>query len=185
MKAFQSTKLSYFFSLLDIDGNGHLSVEDFLELSARAQKHLGVTISERAKERLSKDGLKFFQSIKSDLDISSSTISLEEWLESFDQLLESDDEDSIDDIVQSFIALIFSIVDENKDGFLSEEEYIQLFSAFNVPLEEAKTAFATLDRNGDGKLSRYEIINSIETFVISDDANESGNWIFGNWMKDK
>ena len=62
---------------------------------------------------------------------------------------------------------IFEIVDANKDGVISKDEYTQLYKAFNASQEMIDRAFNAADTNGDGIIDRSEIQESYFKFFFT------------------
>ena len=55
---------------------------------------------------------------------------------------------------------IFNIMDANKDGLISYEEFMHFYKSFNVPQEAIDVIFKDADANGDGVIDysgTYEI----------------------------
>ena len=62
--------------------------------------------------------------------------------------------------VREFAKKIFEIVDANKDGVISKDEYTQFYRAVNASQEMIDRAFNAADTNGDGIIDRSEIQES-------------------------
>ncbi len=61
----------------------------------------------------------------------------------------------------------FFLGDSDKDGFLSEEEFVRVVVV--------KEDFAAIDKNGDGKLTRQEYIGARLSHFMDIDTDESGS----------
>lgn len=180
---FQSAKLSYLFRLLDYNDNGLLQLNDFAELSEKVREKLNYEEGEKEHQAIVQKSVKFFHKLLRDIpNPGYQMISPQEWLKFFEEEVTSfEDEDAVDEWVDLLLAFIFGMFDENHDGYISLEEYQDLFSIFGKDEGFSKEAFDKIDVNADGRLSRYELIPAVETFLTSDDPNEAGNWVFGNW----
>ena len=60
----------------------------------------------------------------------------------------------------------FFLGDANKDGFLSEEEFVKV-----VVIKED---FAAIDKNGDGKLTKQEYVGARLAHYMAIDTDDSG-----------
>ncbi|MFE2110990.1 EF-hand domain-containing protein [Kitasatospora sp. NPDC059463] len=70
-------------------------------------------------------------------------------------------------------------LDTNRDGVLSKDEYVRMYSDLGIPPEHSGDAFRRLDRNGDGSISHEEFRTAITEFYLSADENAPGNWLIG------
>ncbi|MFY0601247.1 MAG: EF-hand domain-containing protein [Cyclobacteriaceae bacterium] len=182
---FQSAKLSYLFNLLDLNGNNILQLNDFAELAESVRKKLDYEEAGKEHTAIAQKSVKFFHKLLKDIpNPGYQVINREEWLDFFSKnLVSKGDEDTVDEWVDLLLAFLFGMFDENHDGYISISEYQDIFAIYGMDESFSKQAFDKIDVNGDGKLSRYELIPAIETFLISDNPQEPGNWVFGNWEK--
>ncbi|WP_258104466.1 hypothetical protein [Marinoscillum sp. MHG1-6] len=180
---FQRKKLVHLFNLLDLSESGNLQLNDFAELAEKVRIKLNYEDRSKEHEVAVRKSVKFFYDLLREIpDHQDQTISLEQWLDYFDEnVVNSDDDDVISDHVQFFLDFLFGLFDENRDGFISIDEYIDIFEVFGLEKSHLAKAFIKLDLNADERLSRYELIPAIETFLQSDDPEEVGNWVFGAW----
>ena len=56
--------------------------------------------------------------------------------------------------------MVFEVIDANKNGVISYEEYSQVYKAFNAIQEMIDTYFKAADTNGDGVIDSSEIQES-------------------------
>jgi Ca2+-binding EF-hand superfamily protein len=181
MNNFQKQKLIHLFSLLDINLNGYLQLNDFEIISERLAIKAEVEIGKDKHRVIVEKCVGLFYKLTKDIpNASRQQILLSDW-ESFfqDVVLKPGAEDVLDEYVDLFFDFIFKIFDENNDGYISKKEYADIFEVYGLNDEFINEAFDTLDSFKDGRLSRYELKNAIETFFISDDETEKGNHIFG------
>lgn len=178
---FQSKKLIYFFNLMDITGDGKLSVEDSDTLSAEVKAEAMEEMDDAKKMALLLRARKFFEQLRKEMGITNRYIHRTDWMKFMNQLISDQDQDGIDEVVRMVVGFVFVLFDENSDGYISGGEYSQIFESLGVPVEDAVASFNKLDANEDGRLSRYEILSAVEVFFTSDNQEEPGNWVFGNW----
>ena len=86
----------------------------------------------------------------------------------------------LEEYSELILGFIIHFFDTNNDGFISDEEYERMFKIFGMNELQAGLAFHGLDKDGDNRLSRYELLNAVETFLTSDDPANSDNWVFGD-----
>lgn len=180
---FQSTKLTYLFHLLDIDNNDLLQLNDFSDIAEDVRRKLNYSEGEEEHQLIVQKSVKFFHKLLRDIPHEENqSITLTDWLDFFEkEVVSAQDPDVLDEYVELILAFLFGLFDENRDGYISIEEYQEIFNSLGIPKEHAIEAFQRIDVNGDNHLSRYEMIPAIETFLTSNDPSEVGNWIFGNW----
>lgn len=179
---FQKQKLTYFFRLLDLNKNGYLRLDDFSEISEKAREKLGYDTGSKEHKFLADRSVRFFHRLLGDIPhADNQAIQLEEWLMFFGQLISSEDEEQLDEYTELIIGFLFDLFDDNHDGFISVEEYADIFFMYGIDIKYSAKAFINLDVNQDDRLSRYELMHAVETFLTSDNQADRGNWIFGNW----
>lgn len=181
----QHQKLTYLFNLLDINNNGILQLNDFAELAESVRDMLKYEEGKREHQEIVRKSVKLFHKLLRDIPYSENqSIALQDWLTFFDEeVVNAKDLDVVDEYVDLFLIFIFGLFDENKDGYISINEYQEIFNLFGIDKAFSKEAFMRIDRNGDDRLSKYELAPAMETFFTSNSDEDIGNWIFGDWRK--
>ncbi len=180
---FQRTKLTHFFRLLDQDGNNFLQLEDFSDIAERLRMEFEYAYDGPENKFLVSRCVNFFHKLLSNVTHEGKqTIDLEEWLAyAQKELVDNQDLNELEEFTEFMVGFFFDLFDENKDGYISAEEYADLFMIYHIDIKYSAKSFVNLDINKDGRLSRTELLFAFETFVTSDDPTMKGNWIFGDW----
>ena len=69
----------------------------------------------------------------------------------------------------------------NRDRLISEEEYANMLTIYNISHKMAIRGFEELDTNGDSFISADEMVEGLNNFFKSEDENAGGNLISGDW----
>ena len=184
LSEFVKTKLTHFFRLLDQDRNDQLELDDFSDIAERIRFELAYAYDSQENKFIVDRCVKFFYKLLKDVSHQGKqTIGLDEWLVFADNhLVNGRNEEKLEEFSDFMIGFFFDLFDENKDGYISAEEYADLFLIYHIDIKYSAKSFINLDINRDGRLSRNELIYAFETFITADDPKVRGNWIFGNWQ---
>lgn len=177
MNAIQKQKIIHFFNVLDFNRNGSLEEDDFEKIGNTMANIIGYNQKsfQRLSLRLKAHGL-FIQILK-DLQKDVAELSEEEWVQFFEETVLS----KPNDYINQSSTYLFSLFDQDGDGFIDEREYIDMFKAYGLYMSVAKKAFDMLDLNHDRRISGGELVKAFEDFFLSPDEDAAGNWIFGDW----
>jgi len=180
---FQRRKLGYFFQILDLNSNNCLQMDDFTEMVEKVRITMDYEPEDKGHKRITDKAIKLFNYLVKDIKPDSfNVIKEEEWTDYFmNEVIRSNDEDTLDDYKELIFNFMFDFFDQNRDGFISKQEYEDFYDIFGIDRSFCDKAFSQLDKAQNFKLSRYDLMNAIEEFLASDDATLPGNWIFGNW----
>ena len=69
--------------------------------------------------------------------------------------------------VKGFVDMFFKIMDADKDGVVSYEEFLQFYKAFNMEEEMIDLLFSSADTNGDGVIDYKEMYDNFVKFFFS------------------
>lgn len=180
MTELQRHKLLHFFHVLDRDDNGILEEEDFTLVGDGISDQIGHTGSSKERLSLKIRAYSLFLQILNDLEKKEATLTIEEWLlfcENF-VLVKSND------YILKTCDYLFSLFDQDGDGYLDRVEYLDMFKAYGLFSANVLKAFDLLDLNADERISKQELIKAFSEFFLSSDSEAAGNWIFGDWRKD-
>ncbi len=180
---FQRKKLGYFFRILDLNSNGCLQMDDFTEMVEKVRVTLGYDPEDKNHKRITDKAVKLFNSLVSDIKpFTYNQVTEDEWINFFiDQVILTDDEDTLDEYKELIFNFMFDFFDQNRDGFISKKEYEDFYDIFGIDRNYCDKAFSLLDKTQSYKLSRYDLMTAVEEFFASEDTTLHGNWIFGNW----
>ena len=180
---FQRKKLGYFFRILDLNSNGSLQMDDFSEMVEKVRITLDYEPQDKNHKRITDKAVKLFNSLVDDIKpFSFNQVTEDEWINFFlDQVILTDDEDTLDEYKELIFNFMFDFFDQNRDGFISKKEYEDFYDIFGIDRSFCDKAFSLLDKTQSYKLSRYDLMTAVEEFFASDDPTLHGNWIFGNW----
>lgn len=180
----QKEKMTHYFNILDFDNNGVIEKDDFQAIGENLNILWGY---KEGSEKYSKTMNKFgrsWDSFRERVDYDElSTATLSEWLEFADEHLIHGDEQFFDEYIRDITRDIFNNFDNNGDGFISLDEYIDLFMAYRIEIRYSAKSYTRLDLNSDDLLSRDEMITAVDEFFRSEDKDAPGNWLFGFWGK--
>lgn len=176
---FQKEKLQRFFNILDWDRNGVIEEDDFIAIA----ENLCILwdIKEDTAE-YAKVMDRFTQGWKRFNFYISNNEKHANWdhLVAFaDKYIVNSDLDDFNALVGDFAGEIFDNFDTNNDGYISIDEFIDLFVAYRIEVRYAAKAFRSIDQNGDEQISRAELVNAVKEFFRSDNPDAPGNALFG------
>ena len=179
---FQKEKLTHYFKLLDYDHNGVIEKADFTAIAENLCILWGF---KEGTEQFNKYTHLFgqcwtdFKNLIQHSNPHSAT--MEEWFTFADIYLVNGEEDFFNRYILKVLSELFDCFDANGDGFISLEEYIDLFMAYHIEVRYSAKSFIRLDLNNDDLLSKVELLTAVEQFFKSDDQESPGNWLFGFW----
>ncbi|MEM6643432.1 MAG: EF-hand domain-containing protein [Bacteroidota bacterium] len=178
--AFQKKKLTYFFDIMDVDGNGTIQLDDFSDMAEKVRQMMHFEEGSKEHKRIVEKATRFFHALIKDIEPSNQQeITKEEWLSFFD--LEKMPKEMLVEYKEIVFNFMFDFFDQNRDGYISRKEYEDFYKIFGINTQFLDEAFPKLDSSNAYKLHRYDVMDAVEDFFISDDEEDSGNWIFGNW----
>ncbi|MFY0605248.1 MAG: EF-hand domain-containing protein [Cyclobacteriaceae bacterium] len=180
---FQEQKLGHFFDLLDSHKNGFLHADDFAEIAESIRIGLGYEEGGKKHVFLAEKSSKFFHTLLQEIPHQGNQIiTKQEWISFIKQeIILGENEETVEEFQEFIIGFLFDLFDDNNDGYISTDEYVDMFVVYGIDVKYSAKAFLNLDVNKDDRLSRNELLHAFETFLLSNDPSHPGNWIFGNW----
>jgi Ca2+-binding EF-hand superfamily protein len=125
----------------------------------------------------------FFNRLTADIPVEhKGTIALKEWIQFFDsEIVNGQDAIITDEFVDLILMFLFGFYNQNRDGYMTMDEYVLMFSKLGLAKTDLEADFKLFDANKDGRLSRYDLALSIEIFLTTNNEDDPSNWIFGRW----
>ncbi|MEQ9305877.1 MAG: EF-hand domain-containing protein [Marinoscillum sp.] len=182
LTALQSQKLTHYFNVLDYDKSGTLERSDFTSIGANLGTLWGFpTESAEYQASVTRCG-RIWEDFSDFIRKSSSgQATLEEWLKFADLNIVNGDELLYEKHINRIAREIIELFDTDQDGYISLNEYLDLFMAYRIEIKYSAKSFTKLDENGDDLISKEELLTGIREFFRSDDEKAPGNWLFGFW----
>lgn len=178
----QKRKIHHFFNVLDIDKNGYLQPEDFVNVGRRIIDKVELGHESRAAKLILIKSHRLFVQLLTDANNPELSLTLWDWIEFFkDQLFEGGNNGVLEYYIHRTSRHIFDLFDMNRDHFISREEYLDMLAIYNIPQDKTERSFDELDANNDNLISSDEMVNGLRNFFKSNDENAPGNLIFGEW----
>ena len=164
------------FKRVDLNNDGYLDQSDYENRAQQVAGNLGYSEDSPECNKLKDDYIAIWNEIKSKADQNGDgKVTLDEYLAFADSGYSQDDL-----LEKTSIRLsdsLFDILDENKDGFLSPEEFKKLDKTFQNNTSKAEELFNMLDANGDGKISQEEFRQLVRVSYKSEDPSHPGKII--------
>ncbi|KOV81522.1 calcium sensor EFh [Nocardia sp. NRRL S-836] len=160
----QRRKVSVVFGAMDANSDGYLDESDFRALTAR-----WVSLRGGDEELLSGVMMGWWATLAA--AAGQDRVTVDDVLSIVDALPRSPE------AVTATANAMFGAVDENRDDYVSREEYHAMITAWLGHDRDAD--FAALDSDGDGMLSREEFAGLWLEFWAGDDAEAAGTRVFG------
>ena len=173
----QTRKLTKLFKLYDANQDGILVQQDFTTLATRLAQLRPAPSSSHHRQilaHLQQDWQCLCAAADQNCD---ARITLQEWLAYYDQVL--DDMKQYASRVVTLATLLFEMFDPHGHGYISEPEWVQLLSIFNVQSIYASSIFLNLDVNQDGVLTQDEMLTLIHDFFYINEPSAPINFMFG------
>jgi Ca2+-binding EF-hand superfamily protein len=180
LTALQRRKVQLRFALLDTDGNGYLSQEDYDLVTLRLCAAFGHLPGTADYDRVHNAYLQLWEQLRSRMDTEDSgRISLQQFMDGCEKLIREQPAEGAHPPVHDPVGLIFDMVDSDQNGVIDLREFTTWMHSYGVGPQDTVEAFDLLDADDDGVLSRPELAAAAEAFYASTDPADVGNWLFG------
>lgn len=174
----QKSKLTTLFNNLDTDSGGTLKEEDFRLVLNKLASLRGLKPNCLEYAYVRSILLSMWNNLSLADQNSDAEVTLEEWFKYYENLIKSN---AYEKVLQSQNDVLFALLDEDEDGQISQQEYVDLVSAYNVDAGWASENFSQLDLNSDGCISKQELFTLMDEFFRSDNPKSPGNYFWGSY----
>ena len=176
---FQTQKMKHFFKVLDFDKNGTIEEEDFVAIGENLCIFWGFYDGSDEYNRYMQHCRDSWKAFNSSVNNHGERANPQHWLEFAERAIVNVPEEAFNEYLSAVVGEIFDSFDKNNDGYISVEEYVDIFVAYRIEVRFSARAFRKLDLNKDDILGREELISAVTEFFRSDDPDDPGNWLFG------
>ncbi|MFJ7593000.1 EF-hand domain-containing protein [Streptomyces sp. NPDC097617] len=149
------TAKQHIFSMLDVDGDGVISRQEYLARPERAAQALGRAGDDPLLSLARTAHQQVFASMDADKDGRVTFAEYEAWAGG----------ESFDEVCRPALGSLFDLADTDSDGHLDRTEFTRLRHALGNPADNAQAAFDALDEDGDGRIGRDAYLAQIRSFV--------------------
>lgn len=174
-------KVHHLFNVLDIDRNGQLQPDDFVNVGRKIITQLNLSEDSRSARLILLKSHRLFVQLLTDVENPEMNLTLWDWVAFFRNQIDSSNGKILKHYIHRTSRHIFDLFDMNRDRMISREEYANMLMIYNIPQNTADQGFDELDSNKDQYISADEMIEGLKNFFTSPDANAKGNMIFGDW----
>jgi Ca2+-binding EF-hand superfamily protein len=175
----QAAKLDRRFELLDSDGDGYITADDYDAAAANVCNAFGVSDLDPHFERIQLSYLRLWERLTRRMDPQhTGRISRDKYIASCAELI-VEAEDGYERNLRPIADAIFDAIDADGNDELDLDELTAWFNAYGVCSDDAERVFRVLDRDENEKLDRGEVNAAIREFYIGDDPAAPGNKLFG------
>jgi Ca2+-binding EF-hand superfamily protein len=175
----QEKKASYYFHLIDEDGNGLIEVSDFALRAQRLAESQNVN-GESQREALRQQVVAWWEHICTVADFDGDArVSFAEWKTYWRSILEGvqQAEPKTLQTLERAARSTHQAIDRDGSGLVTEKEYAHWLAAWGA--EGSAEAFRHLDRGKKGFLTEADFIAAVQEFYLSNDPEAPGNALYG------
>ncbi|MEU3312087.1 EF-hand domain-containing protein [Streptomyces sp. NPDC048387] len=144
------------FRMLDTDGDGVISREEYLARPERAAERLGREANDPLVARARTLHERVYASMDADGDGKVTLREYAEWAGAR----------TFEEVCREALGSLFDLADTDGDGALDRAEFARLREVLGNDPGNAATAFDALDADGDGRVGRDEYLSAIRAFVV-------------------
>jgi len=175
----QEKKASYYFHLIDEDGNGLIEVSDFA-LRAQRLAEWQDLVGDYQREVLRQQVVTWWEHICTIADFDGDArVSFAEWTTYWRSIREGAEQAEPETLrtLERAARNTLQAIDRDGSGLVREAEYAAWLAAWGA--EGSEDAFRRLDRGEKGFLTEADLIVAVQEFYLSNDPAAPGNALYG------
>lgn len=182
LSEFQTTKLSFYFSIIDIDKDGVITLPDIDAYSEKMLKYAQTPEDADLYDLTFDINESFFESMCTRLD--RKDLRLSDWLDVWADEMKGCA--AINDFpywIQTHCKLYFEIMDKDRDGHLNREELSDYYTRFvgvdpRYAQEQAEKGYNAMTGSGQYLLNMDNFLMNFANFLLGKDVYGPGEYVF-------
>ncbi|WP_051179004.1 lipase family protein [Nocardia concava] len=167
------------FGLLDITGDGYLTVDDFDAFALRLAQAYGEPPGSSRALAVRAGYRALWQSLAERADANRdgriTETEFRDWLETHR------DNDAFDRDIAPLAQAVIELADADRNGVLDREELVRLLVGCEQTPAEASEIFDRLDLDDSDTITTDELITAIREFCLNPTPTQPGAWLFGRF----
>lgn len=181
----QKMKAYNLYLALYVDNNGYLEKQDVDALARRLTEEQRPSLSAEAQSELQRTLRAYWREIARFVDRNEDgRINREEFLQ-FCASLSEDLAGPAGDAVTALAYVLFVTYDRNRNGTVSETEFVAFTRAHGLSDSVASAGFRLIDRDRNGHISKEEWVDFIRSVFVSRKLNDAAAVVFGPGCRDR
>lgn len=174
----QKRKLTRMFEVLDVNDDGFVDRSDFTARVEAVARLSGWDERSREYVRNLDVALEEWRALCETVDTDQDgRVTLAEFLTWGNIFL--DDRAAVRAWARGDVQLLFDSMDTDGDERITIQEYRTYLTVCGVDASAADAFFAHADLNEDGRVTRAEMSHAVEEFLVSENPEAGGNFLFG------